>query len=262
MICRCLLILSLALLGSLPSGARLDDAASREIASLPPAPLDYLYDEHGLLERHPERLAAIKNRLHSFQEEYGYPVYVAVYGGLITSNPRRRANYLFDKWVGEGRDGAVFVYNSDSYVYELVLPRGNLSSFEQGDEFRSRLTEYHVGPIDRELATTLDGVEDRVDYLDRATEILCQRLGEILSTEDQKEAGGHTFSFVAVFLTLAALITLVGLYLGRRMRRIDDRIRERFYLPDVTVASRLGGPFCGGRISIVDYSGDSSAPRS
>ena len=59
---------------------------------------------------------------------------------------------------------------------------------------------------------------------------------------------------VAVLLVVGLVITGMGIFVHRRMRVVEERAREQFFFPDVTVGSRLGAPFCGGRQSVVDFS--------
>lgn len=179
---RCYLLLLLLSIAPAP-GAQVPDAVTREINALPEAPLNYLLDEGDLFGRHPHQFEMIAERLVAFVSAHDLPVYVVVYAGLMDSNLIRRANFLFDKWIGPEGDGVVLVYNSDTMEYQLVLPQKGLASFRDGQGSPARLLEFQLSPIDRELEVTLDGVEDRIDYLNRTTEILCQRLDEILSQE-------------------------------------------------------------------------------
>lgn len=255
---RCYLLLLLLSIAPAP-GAQVPDAVTREINALPEAPLNYLLDEGDLFGRHPHQFEMIAERLVAFVSAHDLPVYVVVYAGLMDSNLIRRANFLFDKWIGPEGDGVVLVYNSDTMEYQLVLPQKGLASFRDGQGSPARLLEFQLSPIDRELEVTLDGVEDRIDYLNRTTEILCQRLDEILSQEPSRIVDRSSMNLVAVVLGIGVVLTLLGVFANRRLRRAEERIRERFYFPDVTVGARLGAPFCGGRYSVVDFS-DATPP--
>lgn len=237
-----------------PLGAQISDPEARERALLPDPPADFLLDHGQIFERHPERKQALAERLQNFAAEHDLPIYVVVYAGLIDSTLPRRARLLYDKWIGPDRDGVVLVFNSDTRSHELLTPRQGHASLRDGTGRVTRLADYNLIPILAELRVTLEGIEDRLDYLDRSTEILCIRLGQVLATKPAGITDRSVLKLGAFTLGLGLVLTLLGIFANRRLRRADQRARERFYFPEVTVGVRLGAPFCGGRLSVVEFS--------
>lgn len=257
MIRCCFRFLLLGMFLTAPLRGQLSDSDARERALLPDPPVEYLLDEGRLFERHPERKQVLIDRLQRFAAEYDLPIYVVAYAGIIDSNLSRRTRLLYDKWIGPDREGVLLVYNSDSRTQEILTPRQGHASLEDGEGRVTRLSDYKMIPILAELRVTLDGVEDRVDYLDRSTEILCTRLGDLLDTKSAGIGDRSVLTLVAATLVIGLVLTLLGIFANRRLRQADHRARERFYFPEVTVGARLGAPFCGGRLSVVDFSGSS-----
>lgn len=248
------LVVLVGLFLTAPLGAQISDSEARALAKLPDPPSDHLLDVGGLFERHPERRQIISERLLKMETEHDLPVYVAVYAGLIDSTLSRRARLLYDKWIGPDRDGLLLVYNTDTREREIVTPRNGHASLRDGEGILSRLPAYQMIPILAELRATLKGVEDRVDFLDRTTEILVARLDELLRERPAATGDRFVLGLVAVVLVIGLVLTLFGVFANRRLREADERVRERFYFPEVTVGIRLGAPFCGGRLSVVDFS--------
>lgn len=255
---RWLCMLGLAGLGwPLAAQGALSDA--EEQALIPEAPAGCLLDEDGLLDRHPERRDAIVERLRAFEQEHGFAVYVAVYGSIIGSDLPRRARLHFDQWIGPDRDGIVVALETDTLSWEVVTPGTHYARPAPGSASQSRLPDHRMLPILAELRVTLEGVENRVDFLDRTTEILAERVGEFLRAEPAAKGSGLMWRFAAVLLGLGVVIVLAGVFVGRRLRFAEERARERFYFPEVMVGTRLGAPFGGGRQSVVDFSRNRAA---
>lgn len=232
----------------------------KEVKELPPAPPTFVHDGAGLFDRYPERLQTITTRLQEFQAQQNLPFYIAVYGGIIDSYILRRGRLLHDKWVGPGQDGIVLIYDIDTNDYEVVLPSSGQADSEQEDEFLSRLVDYKMIPILADLKVALAGEKDRVEFVDRSSLHLTERMGVLLTeTTEEKNSRSTTYLLVGM-LGGALLLGAIVFVFYRRFRRVEKKAREQFYFPDIRVGTRLGAPFGGGRSSVVTYQG-SEGPR-
>jgi uncharacterized membrane protein YgcG len=254
-------VIALGLVLAAPLAAQGTDEEARERARLPEPPTDYLLDAAELLNRHPERRAAISDRLRAFHAAHDLPVYVAIYGTLIDSTLSRRSRLLFDRWVGPDRDGIVIVFEADSNQREIVTPGTQYARPASASASLSRLPDHLMIPILAELRVTLEGVEDRVDFVDRSTEILTERVAGLLEEKPSEANRDKILRFVAVTLAVGVVLALLGVFVSRRLRRLEEKARQRFYFPEVMVGTRLGAPYAGGRHSEVDFSGTRTRPR-
>ncbi len=257
---RVLLPILLGLGLASPLAAQISDSDARELARLPGPPADHILDVAEIFKRHPDRYEEISRRLRRLHEEHDLPVYLAIYAGILDSNLNRRSRLLYDKWIGPDRDGVVVVYESDTRGREIVTPSSKFANLEESTGRLSRLPDYQMIPILAELQVTLEGVEDRVDFLDRTTEILAVRLDALMKEKPAGIGDRSNLKLVAVTLAIGVALTLLGVLGNRRLRVVEENARERFYFPDVTVGARLGAPFCGGCQSIVDFSSNRSTP--
>lgn len=243
-----------------PLAAQLSDSLARERARLPDAPSDYLLDQAGLFERDPVRREAMVQRLEDMAARHDLPVYVAIYGTILDSTLQRRSRLLYDRWVGPDRDGIVVVYEADSRQYEIVSP---VSQYGQRGLVtgQSRLPEYRMIEIEAAIRVTLEGVGGRLDYIDRLVEILTQSLSDILVRQPSGDSQSGLVRFWAITLLVGLAVAVAGLWANRRLRVAEERARARFYFPEVMVGTRLGAPYCGGRRSVVDFSGEGESAR-
>lgn len=256
-----MMALTALLAGPLSLAARVPDSETREMARLPEAPADHVLDVGELFGRHPERRKEISRRLVQLEVDHDLPVYLVIYSGLIDSDVSRRARLFYEKWIGSGRDGVVMVYDTDTLEREIVCPNPAFKLMEGEAEEPPRLEDFQMIPIRAELDASLNGLDNRIEHVDRASEILAARLDALMRADPSGLADRSLLKFVIAVLAFGILALLLGVFAHRRMQAAEGRARERFYFPDVTVGVRLGAPFCGGRQSVVDYSKRGPARR-
>ncbi|NIP96786.1 MAG: hypothetical protein GWO24_26455, partial [Akkermansiaceae bacterium] len=251
------ILLSLTLAGGAPLAAQVVDSDTRELARLPAAPPDHILDAGELFQRHPDRRRAISERLRRLKREHDLPVYLAVYAGILDSSISQRARLIYEKWIGADREGVVVVYNTDTLEREIVTP-GSGYAGPAGSGSSSRLPDYQMIPILAELKLTLEGVEDRIVFLDRSMEILADRLDALLRKPEPRIADRPALKLVAIMLVVGVGLTLLGFYGNRRLHLAEKKAREQYLFPEVSMSIRLGAPFGGGCQSVVGFSGSGS----
>ncbi|NNM29375.1 MAG: hypothetical protein HKO57_07635 [Akkermansiaceae bacterium] len=218
-------------------------------ADLPPAPDSHVFDSAELFKRDPDTFRQISERLTGLREKHGLPVYLAVYGGILTGGVSDRAEALYATWVGKGNDGVVVVCDTDTRSLDMGLPPASHHGISVDEDRLTRLPDYKMIPIMRKMQVELNGEEDQVLYLDRMTEILAEDLDALLSARREGLRDVSTWKFILAVLVVGAVLAGLGVLGHRFISNADLRARQRFYLPDVMVGSRLGAPCGGGRVS-------------
>lgn len=250
---RWLLLPGLAMVICAPWAAGRENLIRVSKIEVPVPPPSHVLDEAGIFRREAERLQGISERLLRLKRDHGFSVYLAVYPGLLRNTIWEQARALVDGWVGAGNDGLVLVFDIDTRLLEVALPR--VTSQEPGgnDLLMPRISEDDVKAILEELKSKRLLGSDRREGLDRLTEILVQRLDALLTEEPRKAETASTVKFVVIVLAVGLVLGVLGMGVHRAMSASEARAREQFYFPEVEVASRLGAPYGGGHRSVVDY---------
>jgi hypothetical protein len=216
---------------------------------LPEAPESHVLDAAGLFKRDQEKLTELSRGLLELEQRHDLQVFVAIYGGILSGGVTNRAQELYDAWIGGGKDGIVVVCDTDTRALDIGLPQASFSGVVEDGGPTTRLPDYRMIPIMRRLQAELSGEQDQVEYLDQMVTLLVVELDRVMSAKPAGLAARSTWQFILLVITIGLLLAGLGLVGQRYLRRADQKARERYYLPDVLVGSRLGAPCGGGRVS-------------
>lgn len=219
---------------------------------IPPAPEGRVLDEARLFAREPERLAEVSWRLETLVQEHRMPVYLAIYGALIDGRIDQRSRQLHEAWIGEGQDGVVVVWDSDTGDLEFGLPRATYYDAGLEPGWTTRLPDQRLRPVLDEVRAGVEGVADKKDFVERLTEVLASRLDQMLEQGGERR-GGSTGTVIAGTVVAGGLLSLLGLWAGRFKKRVEEAPRRKCYFPDVLIGARLGASRGGGRVAVVDF---------
>ena len=224
---------------------------------VPEAPASRIHDVVSLFDRDHEAFDRISLRLREIQGRHGIPVYLAVYSSLMFQDAASHGRFLFNRWVGEGEDGVLILYEVDFRKAYLVVPMDELGMGGAASE--TRLPEYDLAPIVRELDALAPEGADRIAFLDRYTSVLGERLDELLA----EEAGASPLKFAVLILAIGAALGGVGFFLRSTLRDSAEKPQERNRFPEVEIETRLGASHGGARVNVLSYrsgetKGDSS----
>jgi len=221
---------------------------------VPPPPEGRILDQARLFEREPDRLEALSLKFRDFSERTGYPVYLAIHDSLIGSDTSERARLLADAWLGSA-SGVVVVFESDSgsYACEWRGPAERGLADADGTPVPT-LGESDLPPqeelfVVRRLAALGELEKSSADAVERLALTLVGTLDHAFRRSTDPYGRERTMRLVGLIVALlafAGLLALAGLWALRRFERRGD---ERLVFPRVRVATRLGAPFGGGRIS-------------
>ena len=246
-----LLIVFLGMLvpdSSCAQGQEANDSAA-EIA----APDKLILDEAKLLQEHPQASAKIVASLTRMRDEYGYPVYLALYYNLLDSSLRDRADQLYDAWIGDSGRGMVIVYQLNPVVYG----DNPAMAYHKGDGLDSEY-EAELAPIpQREITAILAKIGPKIKVESNkhheALHVFIAALeGEIERyhrIEPTSWKDPENLTLIAVFSGFVIAIPLIGMFISRLLLAASNEAGKAYYFPDIEVACRLGAPYGGGWVS-------------
>jgi len=239
-----------------------DVAGDRD--AVPSAPPSHVLDKAALFREFPESLVEIEGSLRRMRDDYGYPVYLAIYYSVYNGTLQERADVLHRSWIGEGGHGMVIVYQQDP----AVSGNNPAISFYRGAEFDQKSTEENETRIisGRDITTMLDRVfesasekkEDHTAFLGTITLGLERELKHYYEVEPVSWSDTANLKLMAVFLGVIAVLGLVGMLVWKLFTRVDAKSSKAHYFPDVKVSHRLGAPFGGGWVSEKTFVASSS----
>ena len=213
----------------------------------PPAPATRIHDVVSLFSRDHEAFDQISVRLRDFESRHGIPVFLAVYSPLMFDDAGSQGRFLFDRWIGDGADGVVILFNIESGKAVVTLPMAGVGA--AGPE--SRLPEFHLSAIVRELDTMEAGRGDKIAFLDSYTTTLVNRLDVLLKKEG--ESASAPWQFAILVLALGCVVAGVGFFVRKVIREATRGSRQQHRFPEVEIATRLGASHGGARVNVLSY---------
>ncbi len=243
------------------AGQALDGGDSLQM-SLPPAPASQVLDEAGLFSREPARLEAISRRLTELEKNHGWPVYVAIYSGLLGITPEEQALALRAAWTKVAGEGLVIVYESDTRLVAFGRPlEAPVAADGSGQRFGGRVPAY---VLDEMLSRVVKEAQAKAPRLEQVETLACGIADELeaaLTQGQESSFTGERLRFVLIVVGGICVISLLALVGSRVISRSDKQRRRVHRLPDVTVGIRLGAPFGGGRVIARAYRGNRGTAR-
>ena len=230
-----------------------DVAGDREV--VPSAPQSHVLDEAVLFRESPESLVEIEGSLRRMRDDYGYPVYLAIYYSVYDGSLQERADLLHRSWIGEGGHGMVIVYQQDPAVSggnpALSFYKGSEFDRESNDENKNRIISGRdiTAMLHRVFESTADKKQDHTALLGAITFGLERELKQYYAVEPASWSDTANLKLMAIFLGVIAVLGLLGMLVWKLFTRADAKSSKAHYFPDVKVSERLGAPFGGGWIS-------------
>jgi hypothetical protein len=217
-------------------------------------PPSFVLDEDDLFRSDPKTLREIRDRLGEFYDRHKLPVYLAVYVGMIGSDPGERAEDLRRAWLGE-RYGFVLVYDTDTGELGLGRPirePGNNGESDPAAEI-GRIPSYELIEVMSKVRENLGNNPDRVAHLDDLTKLLVTEFDACLERLETPHRRGPMLMFGVAVVGVIAMIGLVAMFASRWISRADAQAGQTLRFPNVQVGQRLGAPCGGGRVSSREF---------
>lgn len=228
---------------------------SSDKSNLPPAPQNYILDDAELFRENQAALSELQKSLSKMQNDYGYPVYLAIYYNVYDGNLQARADALLKNWTDESNHGMVIVYQLDP----VISGNNPAIAFNQGstlDDDLSKATPTNVisgRDVEAMLTRIFRNVEaDRDDHTKLISSLIYGLEGEISKYYEAKPASWSdkdNLNLMAVFLGVILVLGILGVLFWRLFARADAKSNQTRYFPEVRVGRRLEAPFGGGWIS-------------
>lgn len=226
-------------------------------------PHNYVMDYAKVFEAHPAVLAKVVASLTRMREEFGYPVYLALYENIPDASLRERADELYEEWIGQSGDGLVVVQQLDPVVYG----DNPAMAFRRGDGMDVQLEDTAALIPERDILAILSRIKS--EFEDKARihyelEIWARALEREMELYfDVKPMGwrdAENLMLVAVFAGFVITIPLVGILIHRLFLASSNEAGKTYYFPEVHIARRLGAPYGGGWTSERSFDSSSSQP--
>lgn len=234
-------------------------AQDEEETPLPPAPQNLVLDEARLFARQPESLKAVAGALATLEQKHGYRLYFAIYDSLIGERTLdQQAEALRVKWLGE-QPGGLLLLESDSFkwVFAQAPPlqqEGEPGQMVQRDR-PTGLSDLDKDNLRRTLKPALLPFEnkDRAAFAETLAPGAAVEIGQLLDKRAAGSTGPGRTQMLLLAIGLIAVLGLVALLVGAALKRLEARSKERFVFPKVSVGTRLGAPYGGGKVSTRDF---------
>ncbi len=234
-------------------------AQDEEEAPLPPAPQNLVLDKARLFARQPESLKKVGAALATLEQKHGYRLYFVIYDSLIGARSlEQQAEALRVKWLGED-PGAVLLLESDSFKWVFAQAPPLQQEGEPGQMVqRDRPTG--LGDLDKEnLRRTLRPAllpfenKDRAAFAETLGPGAAAEIGLMLDKRAASPTGPGRTTMMLLAIGVIAALGLVALLVGAALKSWEARSKERFVFPKVSVGTRLGAPYGGGKVSTREF---------
>lgn len=241
-------IILLLLLAGVAAPARAQD----EEFAPPPPPEERLLDESRVLARDEERRAAVVAALADLEEKHGFRLYFVLYDSLYGRSVADRARVLREAWLGD-RPGMVMVLETDSRTFRLGMPAPPQKEIEPGTRLEmpesTDLSSLDVSNVLRGLEGSLMTAGDRGEYALRLGTGVAAGVSAVFDERAARPESSTKSRMTLLAIGLIAAAGLVALLVVAGLKRAEAKALERFVFPKVSVGTRLGAPYGGGKIS-------------
>jgi hypothetical protein len=219
----------------------------------PPPPADGLLDESRVLAREPERKQAITAALAGLEAKHGFRMYFALYDSLYGRSVADRARDLQQAWLGD-RPGMVLVLETDSRTFKLGRPPPRQKEIGSGQAVEvlgpADLSSLDLSEVVRGLEGSLMTARDAAEFAERLGTGFAAGISTVFEERATRPEGSASRSrMIALAIGLLAATGLLALLVVAGLKRAEARSLERYVFPKVSVGTRLGAPYGGGKIS-------------
>jgi len=233
-------------------GTALPGRALEEEFAPPPAPEDRILDESRVLVRDTERKEAIIAALDALEAKHGFRMYYVLYDSLFGRDLAGRARVLRQAWLGE-RPGMVLLLETDSRTFRMDRPAAPQKEVAPGTQLEmpesTDLSQMDLSRLVRELEGSLMTAGDGAEFAERLGTGIAVGVSSVLDEQAARPEGGTKGKTILLAIGLIAAAGLVALFVVAGLKRAEARSLERYVFPKISVATRLGAPYGGGKIS-------------
>lgn len=218
----------------------------------PPPPEDRLLDESRVLVRDMERREAIVAALADLEARHGFRIYYVLYDSLYGRSLNNRARALQEAWLGD-QPGMVMLLETDSRTFRFGLPAPPQKEIEAGTKLEvlesTALSSFDLSGVIRKLEGSLMTAGDGAEFAKRLGTGVATGVSDVFEQQAARPEGSSRGRMVLLAIGLIAVAGLVALLVVAGLKRAEARSLERYVFPTITVGTRLGAPYGGGKVS-------------
>lgn len=233
-------------------GSALSVKAQEEPFVPPPAPEDRILDESRVLVRDAGRKEAIAAALAALEAKHGFRMYFVLYDSLYGRDVAERARLLRQAWLGE-QPGMVLLLETDSRTFRIDRPPALQKEVEQGTRLEipgaTDLSSMDLSQVLREMEGSLMTAGNGAEFAERLGLGVATGVSSVFDERAARPEGGTKGRMVLLAIGVIAVAGLVALLVVAGLKRAEARSLERYIFPKVSVGTRLGAPYGGGKVS-------------
>lgn len=218
----------------------------------PPAPENCVLDESRVLVRDAGRKEAIASALEALEAKHGFRMYFVLYDSLYGRDLAGRARVLREAWLGE-RPGMVLVLETDSRTFRIDRPAAPQKEVAPGTQLEmpesTDLSQMDLSRVVRELEGSLMTAGDGAEFAERLGTGIAGGVSAVLDEQAARPEGATKGRTVLLAIGLIAAAGLVALFVVAGLKPAEAKSLERYVFPKISVGTRLGAPYGGGKIS-------------
>ena len=233
-------------------GSALSGRAQEEPFVPPPAPEDRVLDESRVLVRDPERKEAITAALSALEGKHGFRMYFVLYDSLYGRDLAERARVLRQAWLGE-QPGLVLLLETDSRTFKIDRPAALQKEVEPGTRLEipeaTDLSSMDLSEVLRQIEGSLMTAGDGGEFAERLGTGIATGVSAVFDERAARPEGGSKGRTVLLAIGVIAAAGLVALLVVAGLKRAEAKSLERYVFPKISVGTRLGAPYGGGKVS-------------
>lgn len=218
----------------------------------PPAPEDRILDESRVLSRDPGRKQAIAAALAALETKHGFRMYFVLYDSLYGRDVAERARLLRQAWLGE-QPGMVLLLETDSRTFRIDRPPARQREVEPGTRLdipeATDLSSMDIAEVLRKLEGSRMTARDGAEFAERLGVGVATGVSSVFDERAARPEGSTKGRMALLATGVIAMAGLVALLVVAGLKRAEARSLERYVFPKVTVGTRLGAPYGGGKVS-------------
>lgn len=233
-------------------GSALSVKAQEEPFVPPPAPDDQVLDESRVLSRDPGREETIAAALAALEAKHGFRMYFVLYDSLYGRDVGERARLLRQAWLGD-RPGMVLLLETDSRTFRIDRPTARQREVEPGTRLEipeaTDLSSMDLSETLRKMEGSLKTARDGGEYAERLGLGMAAGVSAVFDERSARPEGSTKGRMVLLAIGVIAVAGLIALLVVAGLKRAEARSLERYVFPKISVGTRLGAPYGGGKVS-------------
>lgn len=218
----------------------------------PPAPEDRVLDESRVLVRDAGRREAIAAALAALEAKHGFRMYYVLYDSLFGRDLAERARILRQAWLGE-QPGMVLLLETDSRTFKIDRPPARQKEVEEGTRLEipeaTDLSSMDLSEVLRDLEGSRMTAKDGAEFAERLGLGVATGISSVFDERAARPEGSTKGRMVLLAIGVIAVAGLVALLVVAGLKRAEARSLERYVFPEISVGTRLGAPYGGGKVS-------------